>query len=60
MPTNNKTLKVCILRTTEVEWGINTIGWKKQKDFFQKMMAKGNSYCLRSPRIRRVRLLSDL
>lgn len=46
MPTNNKTLKVCILRTTEVEWGINTIGWKKQKDFFQKMMAKGNDLVL--------------
>lgn len=46
MPTNNKTLKVCILRTTEGEWGINTIGWKKQKDFFQKMMAKGNNLVL--------------
>lgn len=46
MPTNNKTLKVCILRTTEGEWGINSIGWKKQKDFFQKMMAKGNDLVL--------------
>ena len=46
MPTNNKNLEVHVLRTTEVEWGINTVGWKKQKDFSQKMMVKGNNLVL--------------